>query len=34
MSETSAETTSSNELVRQGERTVDNLKRLFAVVLP
>jgi hypothetical protein len=32
MSETSAETTSSNELVRQGERTVDNLKRLFAVV--
>jgi hypothetical protein len=32
MSEPSAETTSSNELVRQGERTVDNLKRLFAVV--
>jgi len=32
MSEVSPDAASSNELVRQGERTVDNLKRLFAVV--
>ncbi len=32
MSEAKSEHTSSNELARQGERTVDNLKRLFAVI--
>jgi heme/copper-type cytochrome/quinol oxidase subunit 2 len=32
MSEISPNAASSNELVRQGERTVDNLKRLFAVI--